>query len=311
MMRSLVAILCSGQAGQHPEMFDLVADCPACEPVFAAAAEQLGQDPRRFVRQAAQAELFADRAGQILCCTRALAVWAALGDARPARAVVAGYSVGELAAWGCAGALDAPATLRLAGRRADAMDAVAPPDGGMAAIVGLSRAALEPILGRHEAAIAIVVDANSFVIGGHARDLDASCREAAVLGATHIVRLSIAVPSHTKLMAGAVGGFEAALREAAPRLPPAMFRLLSGIDGETVEDVETGVDKLTRQICTPIDWAACLESCREAGAELALELGPGRALSHMAAPLFPAGRVRSTEDFRTVAGLRAWLKRGE
>src|SRR5271163_3099991 len=309
-MRGPVAILCSGQAGQYPEMFDLVADCPACEPVFAAASEQLGQDPRRFVREAAQAELFADRAGQILCCTRALAVWAALSDGRPARAVVAGYSVGELAAWGCAGALDPSATLRLAARRADAMDAVAPPDGGMAAIVGLSRAALEPILRRHEAAIAIVVDAKSFVIGGHARNLDASCREAAALGATHIVKLNVAVPSHTKLMAGAVGVFDAALREAAPRLPFPMFRLLSGIDGETIGDVETGVEKLSRQICTPIDWAACLESCREAGAELALELGPGRALSHMAAPLLPAGRARSTEDFRTVAGLRAWLGRG-
>jgi [acyl-carrier-protein] S-malonyltransferase len=111
-------------------------------------------------------------------------------------------------------------------------------------------------------------------------------------------------------MAGAVGVFEASLREAAPRLPPAMFRLLSGVDGETVENIETGVEKLAQQICTPIDWAACLESCQEAGAELALELGPGRALSQMAAQLFPAGRVRSAEDFRTVAGLRAWLKRG-
>jgi [acyl-carrier-protein] S-malonyltransferase len=193
---------------------------------------------------------------------------------------------------------------------AAAMDAVAPRDGGMAAIVGLGRAALEPILEGHDATIAIVVATDSFVIGGRTRDLDASCREAAALGATDVVKLTVAVPSHTTLLAGAVKVFETSLRDAAPRLPPAMFRLLSGIDGETVVDVETGVDKLTRQICTPIDWAACLESCREAGAELALELGPGRALSHVAAPLFPAGRVRSTEDFRTVAGLRAWLKRG-
>jgi len=42
---------------------------------------------------------------------------------------------------------------------------------------------------------------------------------------------------------------------------------------------------------------------------LALELGPGRALSHMAEALFPVGGARSTEDFRTVAGLRAWLSR--
>ena len=85
-------------------MFDLVANCPEAEPVFAAAAEVLGQDPRRFVREAAPADLFSDRSGQILCCTQALAARAALGTAWPARAVIAGYSIGELAAWGCAGA---------------------------------------------------------------------------------------------------------------------------------------------------------------------------------------------------------------
>ena len=211
-----------------------------------------------------------------------------------------------MAAWGCAGALESAATLRLAERRAAAMDAVTPWDSGMAAIVGLSRAALEPILRRHDAAIAIVVDANSFVIGGHAGDLDASCEEAAALGATHIVKLTVAVPSHTKLLAGAVGVFEAALRETAA-LHRATFRLLSGIDGETVQDIETGGEKLARQICTPVDWAACLVSCQAAGAELALELGPGRALSPMATPLFPPGRARSTEDFHTLTGLRAWL----
>jgi [acyl-carrier-protein] S-malonyltransferase len=97
-MRGLVAILCSGQGGQHPAMFDLVADCPDAEPVFATAAGVLGQDPRRFVREAATADLFSDLSGQILCCTQPLAVWAALGTARPARAVIAGYSIGELVA---------------------------------------------------------------------------------------------------------------------------------------------------------------------------------------------------------------------
>lgn len=30
-MPDLVAILCSGQGGQHPAMFDLVANCPEAE----------------------------------------------------------------------------------------------------------------------------------------------------------------------------------------------------------------------------------------------------------------------------------------
>ena len=97
-MESPVAILCSGQGSQHPAMIDLVMNSPEAEPVFTAAAEVLGQDPRRFVREAAPADLFSDRAGQILCCAQALAARAALGTAWPTRAVIAGYSIGELAA---------------------------------------------------------------------------------------------------------------------------------------------------------------------------------------------------------------------
>src|SRR5580704_1088035 len=157
-MPDLVVILCSGQGGQHPAMFDLVADCPEAEPVFAAAAAVLGRDPRSFVKEAALADLFSDLSGQILCCAQALAAWAALGTVRPARAVITGYSIGELAAWGCAGALDGPGTLRLAQRRATLMNAAAPSDGGLAAIVGLRRPTLEPILARHSVSIAIVDD---------------------------------------------------------------------------------------------------------------------------------------------------------
>ena len=121
-MPDLVAILCSGQGGQHPAMFDLVANCPEAEPVFAAAAAVWGRDPRTFVKEAASADLFSDFTGQILCCAQALAAWAALGTVRPARAVIAGYSIGELAAWRCAGTFDELSILRLAQRRAAAMD---------------------------------------------------------------------------------------------------------------------------------------------------------------------------------------------
>jgi len=308
-MHRPVAFLCSGQGGQHAGMFDLFADCAACEPMFAAASEYLRQDPRRFVREAAREALFADREAQILCCTHALVAWAGLGSARPERAVIAGYSVGELAAWGCAGVLDTAATLRLTDLRANIMESVAPPDGGLAGIVGLTRTVLDPILLRHDAAIAIINDTDSFVIGGDAAALEASCQEALANGATRAHRIPVAVPSHTNLLTKAVEPFRVALREATPRQPQMMYRLLSGIDGDAVHDVETGCDKLARQICTPVNWMTCLESCREAEAVRALELGPGTALSRMAASYFSSDSVRSADDFRTMAGLRSWLSR--
>lgn len=306
-MQGTVAILCSGQGGQHRKMFELVKDVEEAQPVFAAASEMLEQDPRKFVRDAELRRLYSDRNGQLLCCTQAMAVWAALLPVCPKRAVIAGYSVGELAAWGCAGALDAAAILRLAQQRSALMDAATPAGSGLAAVVGLREAALSPILKEHGTYFAIVNDVDSFVIGGRSDALDASCRDAAAKGATRTVRLRVAVPSHTPLMREAARQFRVALRDAAPRMPSDGYRLLSGIDGETVWDAEAGCDKLAYQICTTIHWAACLDSCCSAGAELALELGPGAALSHMATAFFPQGCSRSVEDFRTVDGLRAWL----
>jgi [acyl-carrier-protein] S-malonyltransferase len=308
-MPDLVAILCSGQGAQHPAMFDLVANCPVAEPVFAAAAGVLAQDPRRFVKEAVPAGLFSDLSGQILCCTQALAAWAALDTVRPARAVIAGYSIGELAGWGCAGALNGLSTLRLAQRRAAVMDTAAPNDSGLAVITGLRRPVIEPILTRHALSIAIVNDVDSFTIGGCRSALRAACQEVAARGAKRTLMLPVTVPSHTPLLSKATEQFGATLREASPRLPRAGYRLLSGIDGETVLDIETGIDKLARQISTTIDWAACLESCRSAGAVAALELGPGTTLSRMASTLFPDGRARAVEEFRSLAGLRTWLER--
>jgi hypothetical protein len=167
----------------------------------------------------------------------------------------------------------------------------------------------EPSIIHHDASIAIINGTESFVIGGHSRPLDACCEEAIASGATRAVRIRVSVPSHTKMLTDAVAPFNAVLREAAPRKPEATYRLLSGIDGDTVQNIESACDKLSRQICTTVDWAACLESCREADARLVLELGPGAALSHMAAPLFPDGRVRSADEFHTMSGLRTWLSK--
>src|SRR4029077_18972748 len=137
----------------------------------------------------------------------------------------------------------------------------------------------------------------------------ATCQDAAAQGAIRTVMLRVSVPSHTSLLAQAVPTFREALREALPRALAPRYRLLSGIDGDSVFDLETGCDKLARQIATPINWAACLTACRTAGAETALEFGPGAALSHMAARVFREARARSAQDFRTLPGLQAWVAR--
>ena len=112
----MLALVCSGQGTLSPTIFDLVADQPAAEPIFVAARAHLGDDPRQLVRTRDAEELAANHASQILTVTAALAIYACLEDVLPKQIAVAGYSVGEMAAWSLAGVWTAEEALRLAGR---------------------------------------------------------------------------------------------------------------------------------------------------------------------------------------------------
>ena len=289
-------------------MFGWLGDVPEAAPVFEAAAAFLdGADPRRFVRDADDAALFGNRAGQILCCTQALAAWAMIGERRPAGVVLAGYSVGELAAWGCAGLFAPAQVLALAASRAAVMDAAAPAGAGLAAIVGLRRAALDAMLAAHGGHVAIHNGPESVVIGADGAAL-AACLEAAIAGGARTARrLPVAVPSHTALLASASPSFGTRLQAETLGVQSPGVRLLSGIDGAVVRDTEAGLLALAAQISTTIDWAACLDSCRELGARRFLELGPGAALAAMAAELGPDVTTRAVGQFRSRDGVLAWL----
>lgn len=308
-MSATTAILCSGQGTQHPAMFDLVVQAPEARPILKAAQELLGgKDPQLFIREADAETFFSNRTGHILCCTQALAAWAIIRPHVPGPVVVAGYSVGELAAWGCAGLLNPPELLRLAVTRARVMDEAGGNNGGLEAISGLSRTRLEALCRAHDAYIAIINGQDSFIVGAASNALKILHDEALKAGAVRATRLRVAVASHTPLLAEASHRFGEALAQLhLPNCLPDGVRLLSGLDGDAVFDVSQGAGKLAAQISHTFHWAACLESCRAAHAQTFLELGPGRALAHMACEALPQARIHSVDDFRGPVGLVAWL----
>jgi [acyl-carrier-protein] S-malonyltransferase len=305
-----LAVLCSGQGTAHAAMFDLSAQAAAASPVFEAATGVLGSDPREWVHTAPQADLFVNQAAQLLCCTQALAAWAALDlSARLGveEIVLAGYSIGELAAWGCAGVFAVDQVLRLAVDRAQGMDQAAGGDTGLVAIRGLSRLALQSLCDAWQCEIAIILASDSFIAGGRRSQLQPLCQQALQTGAQRAVTLPIAIASHTSLLRSATQTFRAQLRATSRAALPSGVRLLSGLDADLVTDVDAGIDKLARQISQTLDWSACLTACREAGVTRVLELGPGRALASMAREAIPQARCRSIEDFKTLEGVRGWL----
>lgn len=303
----MLALLCSGQGRQHREMFRLTAAEALAEPVFAAAGAVLGADPRRWIAEVPHQALHANRAAQILCVTQALAAAACLRDAFGARCVVAGYSVGELAAWGVSGALPAEAVPALAALRAELMDDAGQPGDGLAFARGLDQRTVLRLCAQSGVDLAIVNPAAVFVVGGAAPAIDHFLAAACAAGAARADRLEVNTASHTPRLSGAVAPLLAALQASGPRRPANGMTLLSALDGARIADPAAQVQGLARQVATTLHWDACLDALIERGASMVLELGPGRALADMLTALRPDLPARSLDDFRSADGLRAWL----
>ena len=302
-----LAILCSGQGFQNADMFALTAEAPEAAPVFEAATKLLnGQDPRELAK--AGDGLYENKTGQILCCAAALAAWAVLSPFVPRPRVVAGYSVGELAAWGVTDMFGLTDILELAAERAAVMDAFTKEPSGLAAIRGLHRKQLEPLCALHGAYIAIVNTEDQMVVGGTCPAVLAVVAAAQAAGATRTTALRVSVASHTPLLSEAAEQFSRSLkRRTLTGAVPSDMRLLSSIDGSAVLEADAGLAKLAEQMQRTVEWQACMESCASAAVTKALELGPGSALARMASSALPHASILSVAEFRTLKGLIQWV----
>jgi [acyl-carrier-protein] S-malonyltransferase len=291
-------LLCPGQGGQHEAMFDLAR-------TDAAAAGLLAQ---LNLPAADPGAMFHNQIAQPAIVGATLAMWEAIRRRVPAPAMVAGYSVGELSAYGVAGAFAAADAVRLAAIRAQLMDAAAgaTPQQALVAIGGLQVERARLLAGAEGFAIAIVNGRDSCVAGGLEAALP-RLRQAVEAAGGRSQRLAVGIASHTALLAPAVAPFAAAL--LAARYHPQACPVLSGIGAQAVADRARAVQTLSRQLSETIAWSDCMDAAAEAGMTVALELGPGAALARMLQARHPQIACRSVADFRTLDGIVAWLGR--
>lgn len=250
--------------------------------------------------------LFSNRIAQPLIVAATLAAWEALSEALPAPSLVAGYSIGELASYAVAGSLSAKQAIDLAAARARLMDACSRATGqqGLLAISGIGTNAIGDLLHRHAMHIAIETGADSCIAGGLLASIIA-IGPAIMQRGGRISTLPVDIASHTPYLSAAVPDFLAELKQH-PFIDPSV-PVLSGISAEIVSCKEQAVATLARQIAERIRWADCMDACAESGITVALELGPGAALSHMLHARHPHIECRSIADFRSLQGIAGWL----
>lgn len=305
----MLALLCSGQALQSSTMFALTANNPAAEPVFAAAQTLLGGSPLS-IAEAAGEPLYANRTAQLLCVTQALALHACIADRLPRRLAVAGYSVGELAAWSIAGFWPVDRALRLTSERARCMDEADDGRSGLGFIRGLRLEKVRAIALDRNCEIAIVNAEDLIVIGGLRDEVLRVCALARDEGARASGPLRANIASHTSRLVRASTAFRRCLiaQPADPILPGRL--LLEGSGGDLVIDARAGLANLAAHVSSPFDWRGCLDTLVERGVTAILELGPGDALARMVrARRDWTPDIVAADQFSSLHGLRRWLDR--
>ena len=298
------AVLFSGQGTQQADMLPWLESEPASRAVLAAMAQAIGSDWRAGLTDEQQRSR--NTFAQPLITGTALAAWAALASALDERpAAVAGYSVGELAAYASAGVFSAQTAIDLAVQRASLMDAaVLGLDTGLLSVSGLSVA--QVLQAQPDLECVIDIGAEQAIYAGESSALLISAEALSARGAL-CKRLEVRVASHSHWMAGAARGFFAQL-DALPFARPHAALVLNAT-GASSRDPQTLRHALAAQVDHAVQWAACMDALAEQGVACVIEVGAGTTLSKMWNQRHPEIPARSLGEFRDTAGAARWLQR--
>jgi [acyl-carrier-protein] S-malonyltransferase len=196
-----------------------------------------------------------------------------------AEAVVAGHSVGEIAAYAIAGVISADDAVKLAATRgAEMAKACAVEPTGMSALLGGEEAdvlarleELDLTPANRNAAGQIVAAGSLTALSKLAEDPPAKAR---------VRPLATAGAFHTRYMASALDGYAAAADGVTTSEPTA--KLLSNADGQPVASAADAMSKLVSQLTRPVRWDLCTETLRANNVTAIVEFPPAGTLAGIA-----------------------------
>ena len=281
--------------------------------VFERADAALGFSIRKLCFEGPAPTLTLTKNTQPAIVTASIAALAAIRAAHPdlpAPAFAAGHSLGEYSALVAAGTLTLEDAVRIVHLRGQAMqDAVPEGEGGMAAIMGGDRAAVEALCA--EAAEGDVVSPANFnspgqiVISGHKRAVD---RAAALAGAKKLkaIPLKVSAPFHCALMAPAARAVEIALSKLT--LAAAAFPVVANVSAQPNSAGEEAKKLLVRQIDGPVLWEQTIAFMAETGVSHMLEIGPGKVLAGLVKRIDKRIAVLSVGDPDSIAKIPEFLR---
>ena len=220
-----------------------------------------------------------------------------------ANTVVAGHSVGEIAAYAIAGVISADDAVKLAATRgAEMAKACALEPTGMAAILGGDET---EVLGRLEALDLVPANRNAagqIVAAGAVSALEKLAEDPPAKA--RVRQLATAGAFHTHYMASATDGYAAAADSVTTSEPTTS--LLSNADGKPVASAADAMTKLVAQLTRPVRWDLCSETLRGLDVSAIVEFPPAGTLAGIAKRELkgtPTHPVKAPTDLDALADL--------
>ena len=280
-----IAFLFPGQGSQAVGMGRSLADnFPTAADTFAEADEALGFPLSRIFLDGPEDELRLTENTQPAILTVSVAAWRVLGELGITPAMAAGHSLGEWSAHVAAGTLSFPDAVRAVKARGRSMQTAVPAgEGAMAAVLALAAESVTEACAEAAAETGLVVSPANFnspdqtVISGAKAAVEKAAELVKTRGARKVVMLSVSAPFHCALMQPAqedVARVLGGLTLSKPGIPVA-----ANVSGTLLATAEAGRQALIEQVTGTVRWVGCVQALVDAGAEVFVEVGPGKVLS--------------------------------
>jgi [acyl-carrier-protein] S-malonyltransferase len=276
----VLAIVAPGQGSQTPGFIEPWLELPRFEDRLQWLSAVAGLDLVYYGTKADAEEIRDTAVAQPLITAAGLVSTLALfphpADAFRVVGVVAGHSVGEIGAAAGTGVITAEQAMVLVRERGRAMaEAAAGTPTGMTAVLGGDPDEVLAKLAGHGLTPANVNGSGQIVAAG---TLDQLAALAADPPARARLRpLEVAGAFHTSHMAPAVHVLERYVPSVSVHAP--RTRLLSNADGAVVHDGRAVLDRIVRQVSSPVRWDLCMEAMADLGVTGVIEMPPAGTLT--------------------------------